>query len=64
MAAARLWWKKPKLMMGDVRGGSILLRAHAPGGFKVVNEGLENGLTALMAQMRATARPWPPASPA
>lgn len=40
-----------KLMMGLVKGGSITLRASTkPGHLQVANEGLENGMTALMAQ--------------
>ena len=43
--------EKPKLMMAEVGNGMIVLRRGTrPDHRKVVNEGLENGLTAMMAQ--------------
>lgn len=48
--------EKPKLMMGAVKNGQITLRYGArPGFLKVVNEGVENGFTALMAQEKGDA---------
>jgi|GEM_PF-3556414 hypothetical protein len=45
--------EKAKLMMGEVQDGLIYLRRSSkPGHRKVVNEGLENGWTAMMAQNR------------
>jgi hypothetical protein len=41
--------EKPKLMMGEVKGGTICLQEGKPGDPQILLEGVEDGLTAMMA---------------